>query len=389
MSDVTLSKAVRSNLLHLQGTSKMMDQTQTRLATGKRVNSALDNPTNFFTSSALKARASDIGSLLDSMSTGIRIIEAADNGLSSITKTLEQMQSTLRQARQDKSFLVESYTIDENFDFNDYAAGDTLLTLEGGNIRDANGAPITYTLDGATADAAGIDSLDKLVAYLNNDEDLKNRIRASNDKGMLRIENQSTQDLTVGGGDAFSVTGGVNDSIKGNNVRANLSKQFNELRNELNGFADDASVNGINLLRGDQLKIVFNELGTSFIEIEAKNRDGEVRPINSATLGLRDIGEEELDMDLSIDGFLRDVQQALGEVRSQASDFGSTLSIVQNRENFTKNMINTLETAAADLTLADTNEEAANMLALQTRQQLSQTALSLASQADQSVLRLF
>jgi len=384
MSDVTLSKAVRSNLLHLQGTSKMMDQTQTRLATGKRVNSALDNPTNFFTSSALKARASDIGSLLDSMSTGIRIIEAADNGLSSITKTLEQMQSTLRQARQDKSFMVQSYAVDVA----QLGAAD-VITLTGGSIDGG-----TYTLDGGNLNPANpiltIDTLDDLVAYLNNEPDLKNRIRASNDKGTLRIENISTQDLEVSG-DAVDagITVGVNDTIKGNNVRANLSKQFNELRNELNGFADDSSVNGINLLRGDQLKIVFNELGTSFLEIEAKNRDGEVRPINSATLGLRDIAEQELDLDSGIDGFLRDVQQALGEVRSQASDFGSTLSIVQNRENFTKNMINTLETAASDLTLADTNEEAANMLALQTRQQLSQTALSLASQADQSVLRLF
>ena len=76
-------------------------------------------------------------------------------------------------------------------------------------------------------------------------------------------------------------------------------------------------------------------------------------------------------------------------MRSQASTFGSSLSIVQNRQDFTKAMINTLQTGADNLILADTNEEAANMLALQTRQQLSQTALSLASQADQAVLRLF
>lgn len=86
---------------------------------------------------------------------------------------------------------------------------------------------------------------------------------------------------------------------------------------------------------------------------------------------------------------LNNLQNVLNEVRAQASDLGSTLSVVQNREDFTKRMINTLETGAANLTLADSNEEAANMLALQTRQQLSQTALSLASQADQAVLRLF
>ena len=76
-------------------------------------------------------------------------------------------------------------------------------------------------------------------------------------------------------------------------------------------------------------------------------------------------------------------------VASQASDFGSHLSIVQNRQTFTNSMINTLKTGADGLTLADTNEEGANMLGLQTRQQLSITALSLASQAQQSVLKLF
>ena len=76
-------------------------------------------------------------------------------------------------------------------------------------------------------------------------------------------------------------------------------------------------------------------------------------------------------------------------MRTQSQGFGSNLSTVQIRQDFTKAMINTLHTGADNLTLADTNEEGANLLALQTRQQLSTTALSLASQADQAVLRLF
>jgi flagellin len=130
MSDVTLSKAVRSNLLHLQNTSRMMDTTQERLATGKKVNSALDNPTNFFTASSLNARASDIATLLDSMSNGIRTIEAADNGLTAITKTIESMQSTLRQARQDKSFQVQSYGVSVPTPL----AGDEVLTIANGAL---------------------------------------------------------------------------------------------------------------------------------------------------------------------------------------------------------------------------------------------------------------
>src|SRR6187549_4308222 len=111
MSDINLSKAVRSNLLSLQSTATNMAKTQNRLATGLKVNSALDNPSNFFTASALNSRAGDMANLLDSMASGIQTIEAADNGLKSITKTVESMQSTLRQARQDKSFKTESFTM--------------------------------------------------------------------------------------------------------------------------------------------------------------------------------------------------------------------------------------------------------------------------------------
>ena len=186
------------------------------------------------------------------------------------------------------------------------------------------------------------------------------------------------------------MTGGIGESeIEGNDVRSSLARQFNDLRTELDRLSEDASFNGVNLLRGDQLKIVFNESGTSTIEIQAKNAKGEARAINVANLGLLELSPEDLDLNDDIDAQLANLQNALNEVRAQASDLGSTLSVVQNREDFTKRMINTLETGAANLTLADTNEEGANLLALQTRQQLSQTALSLASQADQAVLRLF
>ena len=92
-SNITLSAGVRQNLLSLQNTANLMSMTQNRLATGKKVNSALDNPTNFFTSASLRGRASDMGALLDAMSNGIKTLEAADNGLTAITKTVESMQS--------------------------------------------------------------------------------------------------------------------------------------------------------------------------------------------------------------------------------------------------------------------------------------------------------
>lgn len=515
MADITLSKAVRSNLLNLQSTAEQLGKTQERLATGKKVNSALDNPTNFFTASSLDARASDMSQLLDSMSNGIQTIEAADNGLTAITNTLESMQSTLTQARQDKSFKATSYTVDtsaigtstaKNISFSGGSVGSTAVdvalntadttaatagtstaqnaysgitldnaadsltfdvAVDGGSAQTITFTAATVTaaggdgsdgvsideavdtinnqLTGATAsqsggklvitsdttgtsstvavsnfaasDGGGTDTLsgtadlgfgtpveaagtassgdgsvktvDQLVDSINTNTSLTGKIRASNDNGKLRIENLSTQDLSVTGYDSTSssIDGGTGTStIGGNTVRADLADQYNTLRDQLDKLSDDASFNGINLLRGDNLTITFNETGTSQISIQAK--DG--KAVNSSNLGLQtSLSASDLDSDTGIDGYLGEVKTALGTVRSQSSAFGSNLSVVQNRQDFTKNMINTLQTGASNLTLADTNEEAANLLALQTRQQLSSTALSLASQADQNVLRLF
>jgi flagellin-like hook-associated protein FlgL len=171
----------------------------------------------------------------------------------------------------------------------------------------------------------------------------------------------------------------------GNSVRADLASQYNELRDQLDKLADDASFNGINLLRGDKLTITFNETGTSSIDIQTKGEEA----VNSGNLKIStSLDKSDLDSDTNIDAELAKLKTALSNVRSQSSAFGSNLSVVQNRQDFTKATINTLQTGAANLTLADMNEEAANLLALQTRQSLSSNSLSLASQADQSILQL-
>src|SRR4029078_6762459 len=100
MSDIVLSAGVRSNLLQLQKTSDLISNTQTKLATGKRVNSARDNPINFFTAQGLSNRANDLTNLLDSMSNGINTIQAANNGITSITKLVQSAQALISQAQQ-------------------------------------------------------------------------------------------------------------------------------------------------------------------------------------------------------------------------------------------------------------------------------------------------
>jgi flagellin len=197
------------------------------------------------------------------------------------------------------------------------------------------------------------------------------------------------------GASATAVNGGTGGSntqtIGGNEVRKNLITQFNDLRRQLDKLSDDASFNGINLLKADKLKITFNEVGTSSIEVQAKNVNGVVRGISTeaASLNIGAADATEFSSDSLLDARLDKLADALTVVQTQSSSFGSSLATVQIRQEFTKSMIGTLQSGADNLTLADSNEEGANLLALNTRQQLAQTALSLASQASQAVLRLF
>lgn len=100
MSKVVLSASARQNLSSLQATVRLLDQTQGRLATGRRVNSALDSPTNFFTARALDSRASDISSPLDSVANGVQVLRATDQGIGSMQKLVDTATSIARQARQ-------------------------------------------------------------------------------------------------------------------------------------------------------------------------------------------------------------------------------------------------------------------------------------------------
>src|ERR1700738_2521574 len=100
LSNITLSAAVRQNLLSLQGTAELLATTQGRLATGKKVNSALDNPTNFFTAAGLDSRASDISNLLDSIGNGVQVLQAADTGITSLSKLVDTAKSIASQALQ-------------------------------------------------------------------------------------------------------------------------------------------------------------------------------------------------------------------------------------------------------------------------------------------------
>ncbi|MEA2988886.1 MAG: flagellin, partial [Alphaproteobacteria bacterium] len=185
---------------------------------------------------------------------------------------------------------------------------------------------------------------------------------------------------------ALGLTNGTSNGVASvstpDPTRTSLQSDYNNVLSQIDSLAKDSSYNGVNLLYGDDLKVVFNEKGTSTLTISGVTFD-------SAGLALSAVTGTSFQSNANIDAAIASLDKALSALRSQASRFGSTLNTVQTRQDFTKSLINTLQTGADVLVLADSNEEGANMLALQTRQSLSTTALSLANQASQAVLRLF
>jgi flagellin-like hook-associated protein FlgL len=372
---IVLSAAVRSNLLSLQQTASLLGTTQTRLATGKKVNSALDNPINFFTASSLNSRAGDLTKLLDGISNATKTLEAADNGLSSITKLVENLQAVTQQA------LSSAGTTAKVTGSVTGLTATTALTITAGKTVTVNDGTTTATF---TADATP--TVGEFLTAVNSTANLNVKASLSSD-GRILLEATSTNTIVIGGDASaaeklqLGLVDGTTAAGTLNTTRSTLASQFNTLRSQIDQLAKDAGFNGVNLLDGNGLKVVFNETGSSTLSISGVT-------YSATGLGIS-ASANTFQTDFDINAAATQLTASLNTLRSQASTFGSNLSIVQNRQDFTKSMINTLQTGADNLVLADTNEEGANLLSLQTRQSLSTTTLSLAVQASQNVLRLF
>ena len=572
---VALTASMRSNLLSLKNTQKMFDKTQDRLSTGYKVNSAMDNPSSYFTAQSLNSRADDLSSLLDSIGQAISTLQTADEGITSLQDFVEQAKSIANSARDtanvsastkstikfDKDALksqkvvgeaipnatagdtmvirygdstkitgttnVQEDTLLSGIGLDKLAAGDASIKVDGKEYKivtdaatenkmvtgsyakdsifkvteaandgtkttykavDADGNEITWekteaaasiavdefakagaafdrtvTEDGKTtmtmpeftkdaaATAATATMADAATIYVKSTADLEefakvletmigsdkfsasivdgNMVFATKDTtsieitgkfkdafgmdkgaaisvdatdtaeslrqkidklegiaaefdndGRLVIKSEQGDDMVISG--ALAEKLGVNGAVtNGNNERATYASQFNKVLIQINELVQDTSYKGINLLKGDDLTVVFNESRTSNLELKGVTFDAQ-------GLGFTDAINEWKDTD-SIDTALDQINKATSLLRAQASEFGQNLSTVQIRQDFTENMINNLQTGADKLTLADMNEESANLLALQTRQQLATNSLSMANQAAQSVLSLF
>ncbi len=269
INDISLTAGMRNNLLALQKTASQLQTTQDRLSSGKRVNSALDNPTNFFAAQAATNRASDLNDRKDMMAEAVQTIKAADNGITAITALIQSA------------------------------------------------------------------------------------------KGLA------------------SAAQGTSDTV----AQSTYYKQYTQIKSQIDTLASDSSYRGTNLLTGNTLSIEFSDkTGVAKLAIVGSTA-------NSTGLSLT--GTDWGTATGAAGSDLASMDSALNTLRTTSSTLASNLSIITARQDFTTNMINTLQQGSDNLTLADMNQEGANMLMLQTRQSLGTTALSLSSQAAQSVLRLF
>ena len=377
MADISLTASMRSNLLSLQNTQSLMDMTQERLSTGKKVNSALDNPTSYYTSQSLTNRASDLSALLDSMGQGIQTIKAANEGIESITEFVQQAKSVANQARDEANKVASSSGMYDSTKIEAATKFQLSVTY--------NGETKSVEVTAPKAAATGVEMADKIQEELEKLTFGTPATALGGDVFEVTYEDDAFKMTSANGEEAkisFEVGGAKMDATAGNANRVKAISQFNDILDQIDQLAKDSGYKGVNLLGGtDQsLTVIFNEDRSSNLTIQG---------VDASTKGLDISRVTNWGSNTNIDASIEEVEDAINELRNMASEFGNNYSIVQNREDFTENLINVLEEGSDKLVLADMNEESANMLALQTRQQLGVNSLSLASQAAQAVLKLF
>ncbi len=424
INDISLTSGMRSNLLSLQNTVSLLDRTQERLATGKKVNSAIDNPVSYFASESLTARASSIDSLKDSMGQAVSTISAANEGITSITALIEQAKGIAQSALSTqmtpdaivdgaatKSITYATVTMDVS----GYQATETVTvdgqTFTGGSGWDGTAADLAAdinantTLTGLGYSAAVVDG-DVVVSISGADVDAADI--SATVTGYVETPNAHSETWSItADGTQYTGTGATaaaaasdlqTNLLAGTNVAtatvtaanvvnvtfdpgtdesfASLVSQYNTILTQLTALAEDSGYKGKNLLSSDTLTVKFEGADLAVVGFDA-----------SAT-GLQ-IGTATWASETDITTSINELDNAFDTLRSESSKLSGNLSIVTVRQDFSTKMINTLTEGADKLTLADSNEEGANMLMLQTRQSLSTTALSLSAQAAQSVLQLF
>ncbi|NBN63530.1 flagellin [Microvirga tunisiensis] len=386
MAGITLSSAVRTNLNALQSTSEMMSKVQEKLSTGKKVNSALDNPNSFFTAQGLSNRAGDLGTLLDDMGQSVQTLKAADKGIKAISDLVDAAKAKANQASQTSS---QTQRAQYSKEFNELMTQIEDIAKDAGysgkNLLGGTGNDLKVTFNENGTSSLNISAVDYTDTTSSDGLNLARLASGTSGTATISLTNGTASAALTGGslltadrefaaGDVLTLTDTNGTEIGKFEVKATSTV------NDLEKFLDDTA--GVSASRTGSTMTVTSEFKLTMASSSSASGSFADRTTNNSA-------ESGFAKDSDIQATLKKLQSAQETLRSQASTFGTNLSIVQNRQDFTKAMINTLQEGAGKLTLADTNQEGANLLALQTQQSLASTALSLAASADQNVLRLF
>jgi flagellin len=451
MQTASLTLGMKNALSSLDNIQGQITETNKRLATGKKVNSALDNALNYFLADSFSSRARGLQTIQDNIGLGLNVLKQTDKALSSIKTSLEQAEGTLRAALNapgGNAKAVSTFSFrnaitgaaDASVRLSEDAGGLDKARLQNGDtvtvnlVRVSSAGTTTVVAAGTTLTTATATTVQNLLDGINNNTTINvagqsPRISAYlNDSGNIIVENQvagkdiATGDTfgiqfvinTAGGGtqtqnnslDIFGFTGapGSTPTSSGtgtqtvvqigvaseNETRRAAANSFREVLNQVRNTALDAGYNGTNLLQGDFLRTAFNEENTTSIVTQGRRIDAPALgfSLDNVTSVSGD-AFRNFQGDRELSNALEKIKTAKGTIGGLSTTFASNSNLLTNRQDFTKFAVKNFNDGSDLLTLADINEEGATLASLQTKQQLSVQALSLANQSDQAILRLF
>ncbi len=340
---------------------------------------------NGFTASGLPSRARELMVLLDSIGRATKVIEAADRGLKGLTQLIEAAQGSTRQALHSPSttpkvtganaLALSSATMLHTASAGAFVPGDTITV---------NGTEILTVQTG--------DGVDDVIGSINSDAILNppnapRKVQAAlNARGQIVVEALNGAALAISGSAPAKVStlfgrAPLSAAENINPIRKAFAAEFDALRSQMDRLAADSGYNGTNLLAGGRIKVQFDDRDTASLSVNGVTFDAAGLSIAAATNGWQS--------DRDIRDAISSLDAGLMTLGNQSASLASNLSVVQTRQDFTAGLADRLEPDAERLLPADESEEAARLIMLHTRQQLGATALSLATQSEQSVLRLF
>jgi flagellin-like hook-associated protein FlgL len=385
LNDISLTSGMRANLVSLQQTGTLLNRTQQRLSTGKAVNSALDNPINYFAAQGHMSRAADIASYKDGMAEAVQTIQTANQGITSLQGLIQAAKSLGQSA-------LAANPNQIGFTLSSVASGD-VITVGGQGFTAVQSNATGLTQFNTTDSDGNALSQEEIAANLtakinaNTETGSYGDIKAVNSGSLVTIHSaasdKTVSDTSVVSGPSGHMT--VDTTVT--SARNDLALQYENLLTQIDTLASTAGYQGTNLLGKDTLSVNFEGGALSVKGFSATSSDLGVNTAGVATSTFGSNNKWAISKDINTD--LVNIDKGLNKLNSEASNLSSSLSIINIQQDFSTQKVNILTDGANQLTAADTNEEGANMLMLQTRQSLGTTALSLSSQAAQSVLKLF